>query len=568
MRTLSALAHIVAYVCVFFGALPLVTALAQFLLVGLQRYRRLYDRVGLCLPRTAVLIPARNEGAVLRSSIEALLALRYPRDRIRVVVIDDASTDDTALVLAGLAREHGDVVRHLRRESGGQGKAHTLNHGLRSVLADPWTEAVLVMDADVVFDTEALWRMTRHLNDPDVGAVTAYIQEGSGSRGNYLTRYVAFEYITAQAAARRTQNVLGAVACLAGGAQLHSRDNLQAIGGRFDTTTLAEDTVTTFDSQLAGRRVVFDGYSRVLAEEPDDPAGLWRQRLRWARGNYQVTWRYRDVWFRGRLAGGHRLGSWLFGLIWFSVLLTPFLMLISAAALIILFYTDTSSSWFAFRALWVVNLVSYLFVALLSFVVDPATARHCWREALAFPGVVSCFFLVVTAFPAALLPWLDGLGLGMARDSPHPLMLFAYCWLALAMPLAWVAKLAGGTRLAWLSRPLLHLVGYGSLLAACSFAAFLMQVRHKEQAWGRTEKTGKLDADPDPGNEGGPGQVTGPGVSTGREALAGSSVEALREHYVVGTAEDASRDRRLLYWEAAVMAALAVLMIARQIWLV
>jgi len=46
--------------------------------------------------------------------------------------------------------------------------------------------------------------------------VTAYIKEASRP-GNYVTRSIAFEYITAQAAARRAQNVIHAHACLAGG---------------------------------------------------------------------------------------------------------------------------------------------------------------------------------------------------------------------------------------------------------------------------------------------------------------------------------------------------------------
>ena len=139
--------------------------------------------------------------------------------------------------------------------------------------------------------------MTRHLADPRVGAVTAYIKEGSRP-GNYLTRFIGYEYITAQAAARRGQNVLGAIACLAGGAQLHSRANLVALGGRIDTSSLAEDTFTTFETQLRGRRVVFEPHATCWAEEPDSIGGLWKQRLRWARGNVQVTLRYRRLWFR------------------------------------------------------------------------------------------------------------------------------------------------------------------------------------------------------------------------------------------------------------------------------
>ncbi len=45
--------------------------------------------------------------------------------------------------------------------------------------SEGWYEAVLIIDADVILTHEALRMMTRHLADPDVGAVTAYIKEGS-----------------------------------------------------------------------------------------------------------------------------------------------------------------------------------------------------------------------------------------------------------------------------------------------------------------------------------------------------------------------------------------------------
>ena len=76
---------------------------------------------------------------------------------------------------------------------------------------------------------------------------------------------------------------------MAGGAQLHSRENLLAIGGAIDTSTLAEDTYTTIKTQLAGRRALFEGNAVVWAEEPDSVVALWKQRLRWGRGNLQIT---------------------------------------------------------------------------------------------------------------------------------------------------------------------------------------------------------------------------------------------------------------------------------------
>ena len=275
-------------VLVIVAALPELAAAWQYLLVTAHFPRNHYRDCAPRRPRAAVLIPAESEAAVIGTSIDRLMALDYPPGALRVYVVDDASTDPTPDVVAERATRYPGRVFHLRREHGGQGKAHTLNHGLDIILGDDWMQVLLITDADVIFEPASLRTMTRHLADDHVGAVTAYIKEGSRP-GNYLTRFIGYEYVTAQAAARRAQNVLGVLACLAGGAQLHTRANLEALGGRIDTSTLAEDTITTFETQLSGRRVVFEPHATVWAEEPGTLTGLWKQRLRWARGNVQVT---------------------------------------------------------------------------------------------------------------------------------------------------------------------------------------------------------------------------------------------------------------------------------------
>jgi len=279
-------------VLVALGALPIVAMGYQFLLIPLHAFRNHYAKAAPYLPRVAVVIPAWNEGAVVGTSIDNLMALEYPGESLRVYVVDDASTDDTPDVVLAKAQQYPGQVFHLRRDTGGEGKAHTLNHGIAIILEDDWMEALLIMDADVVYLPDSLRKMTRHLADEKVGAVTAYIREGSLKK-NYLTRFIALEYALSQAASRRAQNVMGAVACLAGGAQLHSRANLEELGGRIDTSSLAEDTVTTFKTQLAGRTVVFEPHAVVLAEEPQAVAALWKQRLRWGRGNVHITRMYR-----------------------------------------------------------------------------------------------------------------------------------------------------------------------------------------------------------------------------------------------------------------------------------
>jgi cellulose synthase/poly-beta-1,6-N-acetylglucosamine synthase-like glycosyltransferase len=482
---------------VFLGAVPLAVASYQFLLVGWHFRRLHYGQCAPIFPRTAILIPAWNEAAVIAASVDRLMRLEYPPDRLRVFVIDDASTDATPEVAQAKAAQYPGRVFHLRRDVGGQGKAHTLNHGLARVLADDWMQAVLIMDSDVIYEPDSLRLMTRHLADPGVGSVTAYIKEGNRP-GNYLSRFIGYEYITAEAAARRSQNVLGVVACLAGGAQLHSRANIEGIGGRIDTGSLAEDTITTFMTQLRGARVVFEPHATVWAEEPSEISGLWKQRLRWARGNVQVTRRFAKVWFRP--GTGSRLGSVSFGLFWFSLLLQPLLLIGASAALITLYYVDQSVAWQAFRVLWISNVLTYLFITIFALLIDPGTGRHVWREAVLFPGVISLIIMLAALAPAPLrfvaYHALSAVGASGLRALGPEVELFTYAWLAASMAVAFLAKVAEN-RLphrvgAVTSGALVYIAGYGSLLCAVTFTSYIKELRHADASWDKTEKTGKV----------------------------------------------------------------------------
>jgi cellulose synthase/poly-beta-1,6-N-acetylglucosamine synthase-like glycosyltransferase len=478
-------------VLVAVGAVPVVVGAYQFLLIPFHAVRHHYRRAAPHLPRVAVIVPAWNEGQVIGRSIDRLMALEYPGDSLRVYVVDDASTDDTPDVVQDRVARYPDRVFHLRRERGGQGKAHTLNHGISVVLGEDWMQALLIMDADVIYRPDSLRKMTRHLADPRVGAVTAYIREGSGD-ANYLTRFIAYEYAAAQAASRRAQNVLGALACLAGGAQLHSRENLVAIGGRIDTTTLAEDTVTTFNSQLAGRQVVFEPHAVVLAEEPSRIEGLWKQRLRWARGNTQVTKMFSHLWFRPWK--DRHLGGISFGLFWFCTYWLPVLMVLSTAGLFGLYVLESSVAATIFRWTWFLAGGTYVFMTLMVLQLDWATARRCWREAITFPGIIS-LAVMSTAFVPTLFdtvrPRLFGMALGPVAVTVVTLCI--YGWLVLSMLLAWLAKRVERTRIGRLVSPaLVYLVGYGAVLCAITADSYVKEFRHAERVWDKTEKTGRV----------------------------------------------------------------------------
>lgn len=477
-------------VCVLVGTLPVFNTAFQFLVLPFHAVKNHYRRAAPYTPNVAVIVPAWNEGLVIGASIDRLLTLDYPEANLRVFVVDDASTDNTPDVVLARAAEHPGRVVHLRREVGGEGKAHTLNHGISQVLADSWAEAVLIMDADVIFAHDSLRKLTRHLADERVGAVTAYIAEGSADR-NYLTRFIGVEYVISQLAARRAQNVLGAIACLAGGAQLHSRANLEAIGGRIPTGTLAEDTMTTFESQLTGRKMVFEPHAVVLAEEPRTVDALWKQRLRWARGNVQLTAIYKRLWFRPSRT--HRLGSIPFGVAWFSILLLPAFLLLSAAALfaLLLLHSDIAES--VFRFMWIVAACTYLYSILFAVQLDPRTARRSWREALLFPGLGAMLIMAVALFPgvtdAALTEWFGRLTPSDRFVTSSILYLWGPLSLLGAWLARWIERFRGGKFVAGL---LIYVCGYGSLLCAITVDSYIKEWRRADASWVKTEKVGRV----------------------------------------------------------------------------
>ena len=483
---------VVLLVLVALGAIPVLATLFQFLVVPFHSFINHYTRAAPYEPNVTVIVPAWNEGAVLGPALDRLMALDYPPERLRVIVVDDASTDATPDVVQEKARRHPGRIIHLRRDRGGEGKSHTLNVGIARALEDDWMQALLIMDADVIYPPPSLRKLTRHLADPKVGAVTAYVAEGSRKR-NYLARFIALEYAVAQVAARRAQNVLGAIACLAGGAQLHSRENIEALGGRIDTSTFAEDTVTTFETQLRGRKVVFEPYSVVLAEEPNAVAALWKQRLRWARGNVQVTARYRDVFFRP--SHEHGLGRFAFGISWYAIFLQPVFMILATIGLLGLFLLQSPLAVEVFRGLWIVAACGYVFGFAISVLLDPSVGRHTWREMLLFPGLISTVIMIVAVFPG-LVAWLAGLaGWTITPEVISGFIVFAYLWQSACMLFAWLAKAVEPTPVGRFLTPLLvYLTGYGPILCAVTFDSYVKEWRRAESTWDKTEKVGRVTA--------------------------------------------------------------------------
>jgi uncharacterized membrane protein len=241
----------------------------------------------------------------------------------------------------------------------------------------------------------------------------------------------------------------------------------------------------------------------VWAEEPGSIRALWKQRLRWARGNVQVTARYRHLWFRP--ARGHGLGGISFGVFWFCLFLQPVFMITSSAALLTLYFTGFGRVWLAFHVLWIINAATYVFITSFALMIDPATGRRCWRQAIFFPGAVNLVIIIYSCFPRLFIDGVHrvdrALGLGTGHGAPGWLIVSIYAWLTVSLAVAYLAKAVEPSRFGRLLSPvLIYLVGYGSVLCACTFASYVLELRGAEARWDKTEKTGKVAVPTDRGD--------------------------------------------------------------------
>jgi hypothetical protein len=85
------------------------------------------------------------------------------------------------------------------------------------------------------------------------------------------------------------------------------------------------------------------------------------------------------------------------------------------------------------------------------------------------------------------------LGWASGQGSPGWLIVFIYAWLTLSMAVAYLAKVVEPHRFGRVLSPvLIYLVGYGSVLCACTFASYVLELRRAEARWDKTEKTGQV----------------------------------------------------------------------------
>jgi cellulose synthase/poly-beta-1,6-N-acetylglucosamine synthase-like glycosyltransferase/peptidoglycan/xylan/chitin deacetylase (PgdA/CDA1 family)/spore germination protein YaaH len=245
-------------------------------------------------PRAAVLIPAYNEEKVIARTIRSVLMSNYKN--IRIIVIDDGSTDDTyKIATETYAKEiAAGRVSVLAKPNGG--KADALNFGL----SQTDEEIYVGIDADGVIAHDAITRLVCHFANPHIGAVAGNAKVGN--RVNLWTRWQALEYITSQNFERRALDLFDVVMVVPGAIGAWRTAAVKA-GGCYHPDTVAEDADLTMNLLEQGYAVIYEDQALAFTEAPANANSLARQRFRWSFGILQAVFKHRGAITHRRAMG-------------------------------------------------------------------------------------------------------------------------------------------------------------------------------------------------------------------------------------------------------------------------
>jgi cellulose synthase/poly-beta-1,6-N-acetylglucosamine synthase-like glycosyltransferase/peptidoglycan/xylan/chitin deacetylase (PgdA/CDA1 family)/spore germination protein YaaH len=243
-------------------------------------------------PRSlVVIIPAYNEEKVICASIQTLLASRLKK--FKIIVVDDGSADRTVELVRHTFRGTSRVSVLTKRN---EGKWSALNYGLAHTDA----QIVVTLDADTLFERDALPLLVQHFADPTVAAVAGGASVGNPV--NLMTRLQALEYVTNQNLDRRALELVNGITVVPGSIGAWRREALLSIGG-FHADTLAEDADATIRLERAGWQVVYEPRAIARTEAPETVTAFLKQRVRWMFGTLQVAYKNRTAMWRARPVG-------------------------------------------------------------------------------------------------------------------------------------------------------------------------------------------------------------------------------------------------------------------------
>jgi cellulose synthase/poly-beta-1,6-N-acetylglucosamine synthase-like glycosyltransferase len=249
------------------------------------------------LHRYGVLIAARNEELVIGELLKSIRSQNYPSELVDIFVVADNCTDNTAAV----ARSYNATVFE-RSDLNHVGKGHALNYAfaqIKRLCGIDRYDGYMIFDADNVLDENYIKEMNS-VFDSGYRVVTSY--RNSKNYGyNWISAGYALWFLRESKYLNGARMILNSSCAVSGTGFLISSEIVNEDGG-WKYNLLTEDIEFTIDRVSRSEVIGYSEKAILYDEQPVTFKASWRQRMRWAKGFYQVMRHYGVSLLSGHMA--------------------------------------------------------------------------------------------------------------------------------------------------------------------------------------------------------------------------------------------------------------------------
>ena len=291
------------------------------------------DEMNFEYPTCSILIPAHNEEKVIGKTIEAMMKLVYPKDKLQILVINDGSTDKTKEIIQSYSQMDSRVeLFDIPEGEGGKGKSRTLNIGRRAAKGD----VIAIYDADNTPDENSLrYLVAQLLLHKELGAVIGKFRTVNKNK-NFLTKFINIETLSFQSMLQAGRWQMHNISTLPGTNFVMWTWLIEKLNG-WDEEALTEDSELSIRIYEEGYKIKFIPYAITYEQEPESWKVWIKQRMRWVRGNnYVIAKFFKDIpkFKNRRLAFDLLYTLALYYLFFAAIIISDFLFIISALNLV------------------------------------------------------------------------------------------------------------------------------------------------------------------------------------------------------------------------------------------
>lgn len=241
--------------------------------------------------RYGVIIPARNEEAVVSKLIESIQQCDYPQDKLHIFVIAHNCTDRTAEV----ARRTGATVYEYNNpEECTMGYA--FRHLFDCIRRDYGVEnydGFFLFNADNILDKHYFEKMNDAFVACDRQSIITSFRNSKNFGSNLMSAMYGLYFAYGCRFESRGRTYMNVSTRVQGTGYVI---NSELVKNGWDYVTLTEDWEFTVDQILQGKPIVFCDDAVFYDEQPTTVDVMWRQRLRWSRGHLLVCIaRFREI---------------------------------------------------------------------------------------------------------------------------------------------------------------------------------------------------------------------------------------------------------------------------------